>query len=100
MANTMKLNIGKATVRQLFKAVVKATDQINETFIHGQTKCRLQIQPSAHGSEFYVPNIFKDQILLTKNSHSNSRGWADQALVNNSVDEKPLELSAAVCYQE
>ena len=41
MANTMKLNIDKATMRQLFKAVVKAKDEIKETssrFVHGQTK--------------------------------------------------------------
>ena len=41
MANITRLNIDKATVRQLFKAVVKATDEINKTsFIHGQTKRR------------------------------------------------------------
>ena len=41
MANTMKLNIDKATVLQLFKAVVKTKDETNETlFVHGpgQTK--------------------------------------------------------------
>ena len=48
MANTMKLNIDKATGRLLFKAVVKATDEINETsWVHGQTKRRLQVQPMA-----------------------------------------------------
>ena len=101
MANTMKLNIGKATVRQLFKAVVRATDEINETsFIHGQTKRRLQIQPLAHGSAFYMPNIFKDRISLTKNGRPDIKGWADQELVNNKPGWDALELSSAVCYRE
>ena len=41
MATTTKLNIDKleATVLGLFKAVVKASDEINETsFIYGQAK--------------------------------------------------------------
>ena len=37
MATTMKINIDKATVRQLFKAVVKASDEILEaSFVYGQ----------------------------------------------------------------
>jgi hypothetical protein len=37
MATIAKLNIEKATVQQLFRAVVKATDEINEaSFFHGQ----------------------------------------------------------------
>ena len=56
MANIKKLNIDKATVRQLFEAVVKAMVKINETsLMHGLTKRRLQIQPMAQASEFYVP---------------------------------------------
>jgi hypothetical protein len=36
MATIAKLNIEKATVRQLFSVVVKATDEINEaSFTHG-----------------------------------------------------------------
>jgi hypothetical protein len=31
MATTVKLNMDKATVRQLFKAVVNAKDEIKET---------------------------------------------------------------------
>ena len=39
MATTTRLNIDKATVRQLFKAVVKASDEIQEKyFVYGQTK--------------------------------------------------------------
>ena len=75
----IKLKIDTATVRQLLKAVVKATDEINETsFIHGQTKRRLKVDSMAHGSEFYLPNMFKDLVLLTKNSHPDIKGWADQ----------------------
>ena len=59
MAAIVKLNIDKATVKLLFKAVVSAADEINETlFQHGQTKRRLQIWPIAHGYEFYVLNQF------------------------------------------
>ncbi len=39
MATIAKLKIEKATIRQLFRVVVKATDEINEaSFIHGQNK--------------------------------------------------------------
>ncbi len=73
MATTAKLKNDKATVRQLelFKAVVKATYEINETFMHGQTKLRLnlKVDSTAEGTEFYVPNIFRDRILLTKDCH-------------------------------
>ena len=66
MANITKLSIDKATERQLFKAVVKALDVINElSFLHGQNKRRLQVQPMAQASEFqvYVPNMFNDLIV-------------------------------------
>ena len=33
MATITKLNIDKATVRQLFKAVIKASDEINENLL-------------------------------------------------------------------
>jgi hypothetical protein len=98
MANIAKLNIDnlKATVQQLYTAVVNATDDINEKlFLHGQTKRQLQIQPMAHGSEFYVPNIFWDRILLTTNGNANTRGWgrwADQELVNNKPGWEALEI--------
>ena len=83
MAAIVKTNIDKATVRQLFKAVVRAADEIHETlFLHGQTKRRLQIWPIVHGSEFYVPNQFNNLVQVTKNGHPDVRGWADQELVN------------------
>ena len=70
MANTIKLNIDKTVVLQLFKAVVKVSDELNElSFIHGQNKRRLQVQPMEHASEFYVPNMFNDLIVLTTNGY-------------------------------
>ncbi len=33
MASITKLNIEKATARQLFRAVVKATDEVNEALV-------------------------------------------------------------------
>ncbi len=91
MANIAKLN--KSSLLQLFKAVVTETDEIHEINrtleVHGLTKRLLQIQPMAHGSEFYVPNAFKDGVLLTKNGHPDIRGWADQELVKNKLGWKP-----------
>ncbi len=47
---TAKLNIEKVTVRQLFRVVVKATDEINEeSFIHGQNKHRYKVDIMAQG---------------------------------------------------
>ena len=70
MATATNLNIDKATVRQLFKAVLKASDEINEKpFVHGQAKRLLQIQPLAQASEFYVPNGFNDRVALTTKGH-------------------------------
>ncbi len=84
VATTTKVNIDKAKVRQLFKIVVEVTDEINETsFVHGKTKCLLPIQPMEHVSEFYVPNILKDQITLSKQGCLDINGCADLDLVNN-----------------
>ena len=83
MATTTKLNIDKATVRQLFKAVVKASDEINEkSFVYAQAMRVLQIQPLAQASEFYVPNGNHDHVVLTTNGHPDIRGWSDRELVN------------------
>ncbi len=58
METIAKLKIGEAAVRQLFRAVIKATDEINEaSFLHGQSKPRYKSDTLAQGSEFYVPNI-------------------------------------------
>ena len=41
MVTTVRINVDKATVRKLFKTVITATDEINETSIqYGQTKRR------------------------------------------------------------
>ena len=65
MTTTTRLNIDKATVRQLFKAAVKASDEIQEkSFVYGQTKRLLPIQPLAQASEFYGtsrPDCFDNQ---------------------------------------
>jgi hypothetical protein len=56
MATTAKLNIDKATVQQLFGAVVKATDEINEaSFVHGRNKLRglrFKVDTMEQGSKF------------------------------------------------
>ncbi len=66
MASIAKLNIEKATVRQLFRVVVKATDEINEaSFTHGQNKRHYKVDIMAQGSECYVLNIFRDCIVVT-----------------------------------
>ena len=101
MANNTRLNVDKATVRQLFKAGAKVSDELNElSFIHGQNKRRLPVQPMAHASEFYVPNMFNDRILLTSKGHPDIRGWSDQELVKTKPGWKPLESPAAVYYRE
>ena len=65
MATTTNLNIDTATVRQMFKAVIKASDEINEkSIVHGQAKRVLPIQPLAQASEFYVPNGIIMTVLL------------------------------------
>ena len=77
MATTTKLIIDEAIMRQLFKAVVKASDEINEkSFICGQAKRLLQIQSLAQALEFYVPSGFNDRIALTFNGHPDIRGWS------------------------
>ena len=83
MATTTKLNIDKATVKQLFKAVIKATDEINEkSILYGQVKRVLPIKPLAQAAEFYVPNGNHDRIALTTNGHPDIRAWSDRELVN------------------
>ncbi len=53
MATIAKLNIEKATVRQLSIAVVKAAGEINgASFTHGQNKLRYKVDIMAQESEF------------------------------------------------
>ncbi len=72
MATIAKLNIEKTTVSQLFRVVVKATDEINEaSFIHEQNKRSYKVDIMAQGPEFYMPNIFRDRIMV------NAKGYPD-----------------------
>ena len=65
-----KLNIDRATVRQLFKTVVKASDEINEkSIVYGQAKRVLPLQPLVQASKCYVPNGNHDRIALTTKGH-------------------------------
>ncbi len=71
--NHRKLNMGKATVQQLFRAVVNAADEIKEaSFVHGQNKSIFKVDTMAQGSEFYLQNIFRDQITLTAREYPTS----------------------------
>ena len=83
MASIEKLNIEKATARQLFRVVVKATDEINEvSFTHGQNKRRFKVDIMAQGSEFYVLNIFRDCITVNAKGYPDICTWSDLELVN------------------
>jgi hypothetical protein len=79
MASTAKLNIEKATVLQLFRVVVKATDEINKaSFNRGQNKRPYKVDIMAQGSEFYVPNIFRDRTTVTAKGYPDisTSNWA------------------------
>ena len=96
MATTTKLNIDKATVRQLFKAVIKATDEINEkSIVYGQAKRVLPIKPLAQAAEFYVPNGNQDRIALTTNGHPDIRAWSDRELVNTKPGWESLGIASS-----
>ena len=75
MTTIAKLNIEKATVRQLFRAVIKATDEINETsFLHGRNELRFKVNIMAQWSDFYVQNIFRDRIALNAKGYPSVPG--------------------------
>ena len=96
MATTTKLNIDKATVRQLFKAVIKATDEINEkSILYGQAKRVLPIKPLAQVAEFYVPNGNQDRIALTTNGHPDIRAFSDRELVNTKTGWESLGIASS-----
>ena len=96
MATTTQLNIDKATVRQLFKAVIKATDEINEkSILYGQAKRVLPIKPLAQAAEFYVPNGNQDRIALTTNGHPDIRAWSDRELVNTKAGWESLGIASS-----
>jgi hypothetical protein len=86
MATIAKLNIEKTTKCQLFRAAIKATDEINEaSFLHGQNKLhyKLEVDTMAQGSEFYVPNIFRNRIALSAKGYPDICTWSDLDLMNN-----------------
>ncbi len=87
------LKFKKATARQLFRVFVKATDEINEaSFTHGQNKRRYKLDIMAQGSEFYVPNIFRDRVAptvaVTAKGYPDISTWSDLELVNTKAGWK------------
>ena len=96
-----KLNIDRATVRQLFKAVIKASDEINQkSIVYGQAKRVLPLQPLAQASEFYVPNGNHDRIALTTNGHPDIRAWSDRELVNTKAGWESLGITSSSLLSE
>ncbi len=91
MASIAKLNIEKATARQLFRVVVKATYEVNEaSFTHWQNKRRFKVDIMAQGSEFYVQNIFRDRVAVTAQGYPDNSTWSDLELVNIKAEWESL----------
>ena len=83
-------------MRQLFKAVIKASDGINvKSIVYGQAKRVLPLQHLAQASEFYVPNGNHDRIALTTNGHPDIRAWSDRELVNTKPGWKSLGIASS-----
>ena len=98
MATTTKLNIDRATVRQLFRAVTKAlaADEIKEkSIIYGATKRVLPLQHMAQASEFYVPNGNHDHIAFTTNGHPDIQAWSNRELVNTKSGWESLGIASS-----
>ncbi len=93
MASTAKLNIEKATAHQLFRVIVKATEETNEaSFTHGQNKRHYKVDIMAQGSEFYVPNRFRDRVAVTAKGYPDISTWSDLELVNTKAGWKSLRI--------
>ncbi len=91
MASIAKLNIEKATACHIFRVVVKATDDINKaSFTHGQNKRCFKVDIMAQGSEFYMPNIFRDSVAVTAKGYSDISMWSDLELVNTKAGWESL----------
>ncbi len=91
MASIAKLNIEKATACQLFRVVVKATDEINEaSFTYGQNKRRYKVDIMAQGSEFYVLNIFRDGVAVNAKGYPDISTWSDFELVDTTAGWESL----------
>ncbi len=108
MASIAKLNIEKATARQLFRVVVNATNEIYEaSFTHGQNKLSYKVDIMAQGSEFYVQNIFRNRAAVTAKGYPDINTWSDLELVNTKAGWESLgiisssllsgELSMIIC---
>ena len=88
MATQVKINVGKATAKQLFKAVVRVSDELNETtIVYGPKKRRLPISPIAQAPDFHVPNQVRDQIPLKKGLPY-LKSWSDYDLSTPRMDWK------------
>jgi hypothetical protein len=56
--------------------VVKVANEINEILVvYGKTQRRLVVQPIAIASEFYMPNMFKDLIITTRDGSPDISSW-------------------------
>ena len=55
----------------------------------------MQVQPMEHASEFYVPNMFNDRIVLTTNGYPDIRGWSDIELANTKVGWESLGIASS-----
>ena len=81
--------------------MVKASDEINEkSFVYGQAKLVLQIQPLAQASEFYLPNGNHDRIALTTNGHPDIRAWSNRELVNTKPGWESLGIASSSLLSE
>ena len=79
---TVKINVDKASLKTLFKTIVKINDDLNEiSFVHGTTRRQLQIKAQAQAADFYTPIQFTDTTVL-RNGSLWMRNWPDHELVN------------------
>ena len=93
-ATTVKINVDKASLKTLFKTIAKINDDLNEiSFVHGTTRCRLQIKAQAQAADFYTPNQleFTDTIVL-RNGSPWVRNWPDHELVNTKAEWESLPV--------
>ena len=49
----------------------------------------------AYASEFYVPNMFNDRIVLTTNGYPDIRGWSNIELANTKAGWESLGISSS-----
>ncbi len=79
---TVKINVGKVSLKVLLKTMAKMTNYMNETsFLHSITKRQLQIKAQAQAADFFTPNLFSDTIVLEKGCPE-MLDWPEHDLVN------------------